>query len=477
MRNQKYGRRAKCLASLASAAVLLGGCATFSSDGGFGPVQNVAAERLGKDASWMRSDKDAEAVRAAVKKLLAAPLEVEGAVQVALLNNQGLQATYAELGIAEAGLVQAGRLRNPGFSFARLHGSDGVEIDRAILFDVLGLLTMPVRTDLEKRRFALVQGRVAVELMQVAADTRRAWVSAVAADQGVKYMAQVKEAAEASAELARRMAAAGNLSKLDQAREQAFYAEVTAQLARAKQAALAERERLTRLMGLWGEDTRFALPERLPELPQAATEAADIEQRAMARRLDVQGSMQEARNVAASLGLVRATGLVDVLELGYQRNSLPDAARQSGYEIDLRLPIFDWGGARVARAQFTYMQAVNRAADIAVRARSEVREAYGAYRTGYDLAKHYRDEIVPLRKRISDENVLRYSGMLISVFELLADARQQIASVNAYIDALRDFWVADSDLNMALNGASPGSLRSGGPIAMPLSAAEQVSGR
>jgi outer membrane protein TolC len=109
------------------------------------------------------------------------------------------------------------------------------------------------------------------------------------------------------------------------------------------------------------------------------------------------------------------------------------------------------------------MQAVNRAADLAVQARSEVREAYSAYRTAFDLTRHYRDEIVPLRKRISEENLLRYNGMLISVFELLADARQQIASVNAYIDALRDFWVAESNLQMAMTGKSPGpiSLRTG----------------
>jgi outer membrane protein TolC len=122
------------------------------------------------------------------------------------------------------------------------------------------------------------------------------------------------------------------------------------------------------------------------------------------------------------------------------------------------LPIFDWGSARYARAEYTYMQAVNRAADTAVRARSEVREAYNAYRTAYDLAKHYRDEIVPLRKRISDENVLRYNGMLISVFELLADARSQIASVNAYLEALRDFWMAEANLALALTGKSPGSM-------------------
>jgi hypothetical protein len=462
------------MAVLTLAAAVLGGCATFSSDGGFGTVESATRERgLGQEVKWARSGKDAEAMRSAVSKLLAMPLTADSAVQIALLNNRGLQATYSELGIAESDVVQAGRLRNPGFSFARLRRADEVEIERAFLFDILGLITMPIRTELEKQRFELTQGRVAMETLQVAADTRRAYFSAVAARESVSYMEQVKAAAEAGAELARRMTAAGNFSKLDQAREQVFYAEATALLARAKQTALAERERLTRLLGLWGEDIRFRLPERLPDLPAAVRNIADLEATAVRQRLDVQGAMKEAQNLAAALGLTKATGFISVLEVGYMRNSESGQPRQTGYEIELRLPIFDWGTARVARAEHTYMQAVNRAADTAVKARSEVREAYAAYRTAHDLARHYRDEIVPLRKRISEENLLRYNGMLIGVFELLADARQQITSVNAYIEALRDYWLAESTLDLALTGKSPGAINLGGGMQAAAGGAEQ----
>jgi outer membrane protein TolC len=441
-----------------AALMLVTGCTTFSPDGGMSNVNELTRSRTGQDAQWLRSEKDTLAARAATRELLGKPLGPDEAVNVALLNNRRLQATYADLGIAEAELVQAGRLRNPGFSFTRLRRADEIEIERSFLFDVLGLITMPLRTDLERRRFALTQGRVATEVLQLAADTRRAWYAAVAAQESAAYAEQVKQAAEASAELARRMAAAGNFSKLDHAREQTFYAEATAQLARTKQTALSQREQLTRLMGLWGDDLRFQIPARLPALPKAARDIAELETQAIKSRLDVQGAMQEAENLAASMGLTRATGFINVFEVGYQRNSLTAHPRQSGYEIELRLPIFDWGGAKVARAEHTYMQAVHRAADTAVRARSEVREAYSAYRTAYDLAQHYRDEIVPLRKHISEEVLLRYNGMLMSVFELLADARQQIASVSSYIDAQRDFWLAESALNLALTGKSPGAM-------------------
>jgi outer membrane protein TolC len=452
----QHQTRWRRLAVLGSMAVL-SGCATLSDDAGFSGVERALESRgLTQNAKWARNDKDRAAGRDTVKKLLASPLTAEAAVQIALLNNRGLQATYADVGIAEAEVVQAGRLRNPGFSYSRLRRGDEIEIERTFLFDVLGLITMPIRTELEKRRHELTKGRVAGEVLRVAADTRRAFYRAVAAQETAKYADQVKDAADASAELARRMAAAGNFSKLDQAREQVFYAEAAAQLARARQAAIAERERLTRLMGLWGDDLAFRLPERLPELPKAPLDIGDIETQALEKRLDVQGAMMEAESIAQSLGLTQATGIISVLELGYQRNSETHQPRQTGYEIELRLPIFDWGGARNARAEYTYMQAVNRAADTAVKARSEVREAFHAYRTAFDLARHYRDEIVPLRKRISEENVLRYNGMLISVFELLADARTQIGSVNAYIEALRDYWIAHAGLELALTGGSPG---------------------
>ncbi|MBM3343424.1 MAG: TolC family protein [Betaproteobacteria bacterium] len=440
------------------AAAALAGCTTFTPDGGIGKVSEFTQSRIQQNATWLKTEQDQSAARKVTRELIAKPLGPDDAVKVALLNNRGLQAAYADLGIAEADVVQAGRLRNPGFSFARMRRADEVEYERMFMFDVLGLITMPIRTELEQRRFALTQGRVAGEVLQVAADTRRAWYSAVAAQEAAVYAGQVREAAEASAELARRMAAVGNFSKLDHAREQVFYAEAAAQLARARQTALAEREKLTRLMGLWGDDAQFKLPARLPALPKTTREARDLEAQAIKMRLDVQGAMQEAESLAASMGLTRATGFINVLEVGYAHNSETGHPRQTGYEIELRLPIFDWGGAKVARAQHTYMQAVNRAADTAVRARSEVREAYAAYRTAYDLARHYRDEIVPLRKHISEEVLLRYNGMLMSVFELLADARQQIAAVSAYIDAQRDFWIAQTNLDMALTGKSPGAM-------------------
>jgi outer membrane protein TolC len=446
----------------AASAALLAGCASFSPDGGFGTVESAVRERTGQEARWVRSDRDADSVRARVRELLAQPLGAEAAMQIALLANPALQASYAEMGIAEADLVQASRWSGPTLSFARLrHAGGGTDYERSVFFDVLGLLSIPLSTATQEKRFEAAKQRAAAEAVRVALDARKAWFAAVAAGESARYMEQVRDAAEASAELARRMAAVGNWPKLTHAREHAFYAEATAQLARAKHASMAARESLTRALGLWGEDAAYRLPERLPELPRAPREPEGIEAQALAQRLDVQAARREAASLADSLGLVRATRYLDLLEVGAVREKEADEARHSGLGIELRIPIFDFGSARAARAEHLYMQAVNRATDAAIRARSEVRERYGAYRTAFDLARHYRDEIVPLRKRISEETLLRYNGMLASVFELLADSREAIGSVNAYIEALREFWMADADLQAALVAGSPGAAAAG----------------
>lgn len=442
---------------------LLTGCASLSEDGGFGDVQHAVEQRTGAKTVWQTSEEEANSVRARIKELLAKPLGPQEAVQIALLNNPGLQAAYADVGIAEADLVRASRWRGPTFSFARLRRGDETEYERSVFFDVLGLLTIPLSVRGEEARFAAVKSRAASEGLRVALEARKAWFNAVAARETARYMAQVKEAAEASAELARRMAAAGNFPKLTLLREQAFYAETTAQLAAAQQAQSAARETLARLMGLWGGDLRFELPERLPELPKSPREfGADLEGQALAQRLDVQAARRENEAVARSLGLARATRFVSLLDFGLLSNSETGEPRQRGWEVEISIPIFDFGSARTARAERTYMQSVNRVAEAAIQARSEVRLAYTAYRTNFDLARHYRDEIVPLRKRISEEMLLRYNGMLASVFELLADSREQVLAVNAYIETLRDFWMAESDFQMALTGRSPGA--AGGAI-------------
>jgi outer membrane protein TolC len=431
-------------------ASLLAGCATVAPDGGFGSVAGTTRERIGAEPRLARDDAAARELAQSIQAVLAASLGMEDAVKVAVLANPGLQASYWKVGIAQADVAQAGRLPNPVLDYKHLSGGGEVAIERTFTVNLVQLLTMPLASRLEAGRFEQVKLEVAREIEEHARDTRIAWVEAVAAGQALEYARQVNAAAEASAELAGRMAKAGNMSQLDLAREQVFHAEAGATLARAGQQAVAAREKLTRLLGLWGKDAQYSLPEHLPELPGSPAQLEDVERIALTRRLDVQAARLDAETTAANLGLTRTTRFVNVLDLGYVNQTTPNAPTARGYELTLELPLFDWGSARVARAEGVYMQAVHRVAQAAITARSEARESYLGYRTAYDVAAHYRDTIIPLRKRISQEVLLRYNGMLLSTQDLLADSREQAGAVSSYIDALKEFWTAQARLEATL---------------------------
>ncbi|ALK97718.1 RND transporter [Massilia sp. WF1] len=435
-------------------ATLLAGCASFSQDGGLDDVARMTQERIAQSAPLKRN----QDARAEVSALLSKPLSADAAVRIALLNNQGLQASLAELAISEADFVQAGRLPNPGFSFGRVSGGGETEIDRGLFFNLAALVTLPARSRIESQRFEQAKLQAAMQAVSLATDTLKAYYSAVAAAQASAFADKVRGSAEAAAELAARMRSTGNWSALDAARERAFYQDALTQQAQAHLQATTAREELIRLLGLWGPSLDFTLPDRLPDLPPQPRQPANAETDALSQRLDVLIARQDARATAQALGLTRATGFINVFDVGYANKSTTGAPREKGYEVSLELPLFDWGGARVARAQASYMQAVHRTGDIAVKARSEVRQAYASYRTTYDIARHYRDEVVPLRKQIADEVLLRYNGMLASTFELLIESREQLAAVNASIAAQRDFWIAETNLQSAMNAG--GSIES-----------------
>lgn len=450
MNFMKHARHVRRLMAVAMLPIGLGGCASMFADEGFSDVTAVAEKNIGKRPVWIKDEKDRAAANNRVTALLAEPLTADTAIEVALLNNRGVQASLAELGIAAADLAAASRPPNPGFTYSRAHRGGDIEIDRTLTGNILGILTTPITFMIEQRRFEQATWRASSDVLRFAFETKRAWYRAVAAQQIADYVAQTKDAAETQAVLAQRMAAVGNFPRLDYAREQIFYAETAAQLAHARLAATAAREKLARMLGLWGQSLAFKLPPRLPDLPAKPTEASDIEPTAIASRLDIRMAKAEIDGLSTSLGLAQATRFINVLEASYLRNTESNEPKQTGFEVHVEIPLFDFGAARVAKAEAIYMQAVNRLAEIAINARSEVRTAYAGYRTSYDLAKHYRDEIIPVRQGISEELLLRYNGMLISVFELLSNARDQIADVTAAIGAQRDFWLSDSELQAAM---------------------------
>src|SRR6266542_5268542 len=294
--------------------VLLTGCKTFSPDGGMDVVASIADRDLKKDVVAVRTEEDAARARSHVARLLKRSLTADAAVQIALLNNRGLQAAYNELGISEARMIAASLPPNPRTTITHVASGTLGEFEAAAVADILALATLPLRAEIAADRFWQAQLRAALETVRVAGEARRAYYRAVAAKQLEELLTQTQSAADAIAEVSTRLGETGALNKLDQAREQVFYAEVTAQLARARLAATSERERLIRSMGLWGNDINFKLPNALPSLPPSARTSRAIEQEAIRRRIDLQIGRIEIRAFATSNGLNQAPRCTTVLD-------------------------------------------------------------------------------------------------------------------------------------------------------------------
>lgn len=445
---------ARCL--LALAAFGLSGCAAFSPDSGMGVVSELTGKAINKDVAFVRSAEGSEAVNDKVRRLLARTLSVDAAVQIALLNNKGLQAAYNELALAETDLVAESLPPNPVFSVSRIAGNGASEIERQVVGDILALATLPFRSDIARDRFRQAQLRAALATLRLAADVRRSYVRAVGANEMVVLLTDAKSTAESTAQLAVKLGETGSINKLDQAREQVFYAETTADLATARQAATSARERLARLMGLWDGGLDFRLPNQLPALPRRPLTLPSIEAEAVGHRIDLQIARLELTALAKAQNLTEATRFVTLLDLAgiSRRTQDPEGApfRERGFDVQFQIPIFDGGEVRVRQAVETYNLAFNRLTERAVNARSEARDAYRVYRSTWDVASHYQREILPLRKIITEEMQLRFSSMQVDIFALLTEARQRLASLRGAIDARQKFFLALSELQTVVNG-------------------------
>lgn len=440
-------------------------------------VRNQTGSILGQDVVKIRNEDEAAATQVRVRALLGKTLTADSAVQIALLNNRGLQAAYNDLGVSEAEMVEASLPPAPTISLARLTGAE-LEIERQIVQNVLALITLPRRREIAEDRFRAAQTRAVEATLKTAAEARRAYYRAVAAGQIVKFLEEARLSAESISELAKKLGETGAMPKLDQAREHAFYAEISGQLALVRLRQRSEREKLNRALGLWGDQTNYRLPGSLKPLPGKPDLENDIEIRAVASRADLEIARIELVALAKEFGLTHATRFIDVLnvsglsrneiktvtDVNYALNAGPPPALvktetpakektpRQGFDVEFQIPIYDFGEARTRLAEQSYLQAVNLLIERAVNVRSQAREAYTAYRGAYDIARYFDKEILPLREFISEQEKLAYNGMLSDLFSLLVDARARITANVQAIEAKRDFWLAAIDLQAAVAG-------------------------
>lgn len=462
------------LCSVALLPLLATACTTSSAiDGisdpmvGFATVAARTDRVARKEAVWIQNRDDARAASKRVRRLvLKKTIGPDTAVQVALLSNRGLQAAYADIGISAADVWQESLLVNPRVA-VELTGFDPFRtLEASIINNILAVATRPQRVAIANTRFRQAQLRAAEETLRVAAETRRAWIKAVSAWETVTYLNQAQTAADAASELAQKLGETGAFTKSGQAREHVFYAELAGRTAEARLAARAAKEELTRSMGLWGVDVDYQVPNALPTPSKSVKTKRAIEAEALRQRVDLEIARLELEALAQSYGLKVATRYVTDVELltgvAIERSG-EDGKTSASPRVgaDFAIPIFDSGEARLRKAELGYMRAANLLAERAVNIRSEAREAYDGYRSTYDISRHYRNNVLPLRVKIEEESILNLNGMITNTFELLADTRAKLSSIMLSINAKRNFWLADVNLGVAIHGGGDAATSDG----------------
>lgn len=461
-------RCSKPLLTLFLCAVL-SGCASVNFEQSLAKTNQDAANFTQGQLSLAQTKDQREKLNRIAGEILQKPISQSDAVRLTLVNSPALQAMLAQNWADAARAAQTGRIANPTFTFERLVTASELELGRLLTVGLLDLLTLPQRYSIAQRQIEQTQLQLTSNVIDQITQVRQAWVKAVAAQQRLVYAKQVNEAAQAGAELARRLQSVGNFNKLQRARQQAFYADASTQWAAAQLTATSTREELIRLLGLTDIQAQtLMLPDRLPDMPKEPLPPDEVSKTVNAGRIDIKLAQAELDAASKAQGLNLLTSFTDI-ELGLRHDTIFDRAlgqssTKRGYEISVRLPVFDWGDARRDAMNAQTLAAAYRLEATVRAAGSSLRETYSAYRTAFDVSRHYRDEVVPLRKTISEENVLRYNGMLIGIFELLADTRDQVNSVMAAISAEQQFWLSDAALQASLMGKP--SMVSGGAMSV-----------
>lgn len=440
------------------ALLLTAGCATTSPRAAVDRTSALVQDRTGQHVTWIASSDDDAAAERAVRGILAQDLTIDGAVQVALLRNRGLQAQYEQLGIAQADLVQAGLLKNPvlagtfRFPFEAGH-IPGIEA--SLVQSFLDLLTMASRKKIARLGLEGTQYRVASAVVTHVYETKSAYYALQTAQQTYAMRQIVTDAALAAVELARRQHAAETINDLELANEEALYAQVAVDLVKSSAELVAARERLNRAMGTWGDTTDWRVEGKLPPLPSSDPELAGLEAVAIGNRLDLKAAGRDVEVVSYGLALAKNTRWFGGVDAGIDFEQKPEGIHLLGPTVSIEIPIFDQRQAAIAKLEAQLRMARDREAALAIDARSRVRELHGRLVAARTVAESYAKTLVPLRERIVVLSQQQYDAMLVGVFQLLSAKQAEITAYREFLDALRDYWTLRAELELEVGGKLP----------------------
>ncbi|MFT5113878.1 MAG: outer membrane protein TolC [Parasphingorhabdus sp.] len=438
------------------ATLFITGCTSMPVNQGLDDVQFLVQQQSGTSLTLPMAGSELQLSEQEVTKLLAFPLKIKDAEKIALHRNALLKVKLANVGLAAADYAQAGRMENPGFSLARFSSED---FEATTLFDIGGIVLMPLRRKIAARQLQSAQYRAAGDVLDHLKSTRDLWIKAVTEIQKTRLMEEVLEAGETTNELTRQMTAIGHSSKRESGESELALVEMRTALSRQRIVEISTHEQLVQALGIWGSDASIVvLPDKLQLQPEKPIPYEKVAEFAVRNRLDVQIAKLELEGMANNLKLTKRSPFFNVIELGSVLEKV-EGEKERGFEIEFSLPLFDWGGIKTEKARIAFLQAEAQAQSTVVSAASQARDALHAYRRTWDIANAYSDQVLPIQEALNREELLRYNGMLISVFDLLKNAKKSLQIKIRQIEALRDFWLADNRLRHTLVAAGNSSMQ------------------
>src|SRR5580700_8442184 len=440
-------------------------------EGAFQGVQQSVQERSGKTVRWQEDQAAHEQALQEVRQLLRKPLTVDTAVQIALLNNRSLQATFEEIGLSAADLIEAATIPNPRFDLAIRFPDkppSGTYIDYGAAIDFLSIIMIPLKKRVAKEQLEAAALRVADATLELVAQVKSAFYSLQASQQLLSRFQVIVDTNVASLDLAQRQHEAGNVTDLALAQQQASYSRSRLDVASTEAEIRRDRERSNRLLGLWGADTDWQIAGELPEVPSSDFPVRGLEHLAISQRLDLQADYLQVTSQVQNLGLTKSFRLVGALDFGVNSERETDAQTRTGPSFAIELPIFNQGQARIARSEAALRQAQDKFEALAVDVRSQIRELRDELTSKREIARFYRDELLPGERRILKESLTQYNAMEIQNFELFSTKAEEARTEREYLEAVRDYWISRAELERAVGGnLNPRQLEDGKHVLDP----------